>query len=437
MQSDLNFDKVQFANRRAFPIHAEYGADGEWTSTGIGFEEYSRMQTAQRAVAPCRRMETPSWAVNDTQLRELLVEFLEERASNGRTTQTGTLAERLANAQKKLVANCEKQLVPIIDRLCKKLVTLKGTTPLTQETQNQIRRLEQQIENLDTRLRFESKDGGAALAVGVAFYYFRVGLDSVGTAKQLGIKPPHARQIVYRLRQTWAKLERWRQDPSTRPLPRAPKSPKSEARPKRPPQPKHSRQPKRQPVDVERGALLLAQGHARTDAALHLGVTLDRLRFALTKAGLYTSRFQKKNVVGIKEVINRQQTTKERHVAIAEKLATENGGIIPSCGWLRANGFGLTYVFLRKHPDWFAHLPRDRAKPGPKAYPNTFNAERAVRLFRMGMPVSKIALAFGYPPQHGNNRVRAALIGAGVYRAEKSRAATQSKARLESIALTN
>src|SRR6185312_4187785 len=97
--------EIQFANRHAFPVHAEYGADHEWTSTGIGFEEYSRMQTVTRSVAPGRQLETPSWAVNDAQLRELLVAFLEERAFNGRTgLQTGTLVERFANAQSKLVA---------------------------------------------------------------------------------------------------------------------------------------------------------------------------------------------------------------------------------------------------------------------------------------------------------------------------------------------
>jgi hypothetical protein len=389
--------EIQFANRRAFPVHAEYGADHEWTSTGIGFEEYSRMQTSVRAVAPGRQLETPSWAVNDAQLRELLVAFLEERAFNGRTgQQTGTLTERLANAQKRLIAMCEKTLVPTIDRLCQRLVSLKRGTPLTQDAQKQIQQLENQIENLDTRLRFEQKDGGASLTIGVAFYYFRVGLDSVGTAERLGIKPPHARQIVWRLRNTWAKLEGWRLDPSSRPVPKTPK-PKPELKPKRP------------PVDIQRAAELLAQRHTLKDAAMLLGVSRGCLRAALTKAGLRQPRFQKK------KVISRQQATQERYVAVVERLASANGGKIPTCGWLRANGYGLTYVFLRKHADWFAHLARDRAKTGPKAYPNTFNAERAVQLYRMGMSVSRIALMFGYPPQHGNNRVRRALIVAGGY----------------------
>jgi hypothetical protein len=153
-----------------------------------------------------------------------------------------------------------------------------------------------------------------------------------------------------------------------------------------------------------------------------LGVSQGRLRIALAKAGLYRARFQKKKVVGAKEVINRQQTTKERYVSIVETLARENGGRIPTCGWLRANGYGLAYVFIRKHPDWFAHLSRERAKTGPGRFTNTFNAERAVRLYRTGMSVTKIALMFGYPPQHGNNRVRRALIAAGMYPEKKNRA---------------
>jgi hypothetical protein len=176
------------------------------------------------------------------------------------------------------------------------------------------------------------------------FFYYRVGFDSVGTAKQLSIKPPQVRQTLWRLRNTWAKLELWGQNPSKRPMPKPPK-------PKRIPQ--------RPPVDVERGALLLAQRHTLKDAAKLLGVSRGGLRVALTKAGLYQPRVIKK------KTIHRQQTTKERYVAVVEKLASENGGKIPTCGWLRAHGLGLTYVFLRKHPDWFAHLARDRAKTGP------------------------------------------------------------------------
>jgi hypothetical protein len=396
MQSETQ----QFANRRSFPVHAEFGADHEWHSTGIAFEDFARMRTAQRAVAPNRQLETPTWAVNNTQLRELLVAFMEERAFPHKAgLQTGSLAERLANAQKKIIENSKKTLIPTIDRLCARLVSLKRSTPLTQDAQKQITQLENQIENIDTRLRFEAKDGGASLALGVAYFYFRLGNDSVAVGKQLGAKPPHIRQVVWRLRQTWAKLERWRLDPSTRPVAKAPK-------PKR-------TQPKRPPVDVERGAALLEQRHTLADAAILLGVSRGRLRAALAKAGLRAVAHK------TKAVPIRPKTARERHVSIAEKLATENGGKIPTCGWLRANGHSTTYVFLRKHGDWFAHLARERAKTGPGAYKTTFDAARAVRLFKMGMSVAQIAVTFGYPPEHGNNRVRRALQVAGMYPEKK------------------
>jgi hypothetical protein len=352
MRVFMPINETQFASQRSFPVHAEFGADHEWHSTGIDFSDYSRMQTSARAVAPGRQLETPSWAVSDTQLREVLVAFLEERAFHSRAgLQTGTLAERLANAQKKIIADCQK-LIATIDSLCARLVLLKRSTPLTQEICTRIRNLEIQIEALDTRLRFEQRDGGASLVTGIVFFYYRVGFCSVGTAKQLSIKPPQVRQTLWRLRNTWAKLELWAQNASKRPVPKPPK-------PKRIPQ--------RPPVDVERGALLLAQRHTFTDAAMLLGVSRGRLRIALAKAGLYQPRFQKK------KAISRPQTAREHHVSIAERLAAENGGRIPTCGWLRANGHGTTYVVLRKHPDRFAHLPRERAKTGPGRHTNSFN----------------------------------------------------------------
>jgi hypothetical protein len=80
-----------------FPVHAEYGADGQWQSTGVSYEDYARMSVHQHKLAPWRRIETPSWAVNDSHLRELLVAFMEERAQF-RAPTSGTLTERLAIA---------------------------------------------------------------------------------------------------------------------------------------------------------------------------------------------------------------------------------------------------------------------------------------------------------------------------------------------------
>jgi hypothetical protein len=186
------------------PVHAEYSADGEWQSTGISFSDYGRMSVHQHKLASCRRIETPSWAVNDSHLRELLVAFMEERAQF-RAPISGTLTERLATAQKKIIA-ATARLIATIDKLCARYVELKRTVPFTPEIAKQATNLSRQIETLDTRLRFESKDGGLALVCGVIYRYYRLGLDSVGVGKELFIKPPSVRQIIWRLSKTWERL---------------------------------------------------------------------------------------------------------------------------------------------------------------------------------------------------------------------------------------
>jgi hypothetical protein len=304
------------------PVHAEYGADGEWKSTGIAFSDYARMSVQQHKLAPWRRLETPSWAVNDSQLRELLVAFMEERAFN-RAAQPGTFAERLANAQKKIIADCS-ELTKTIDRLCTRFVELKRTVPFTPEIAKQATNLAQQIETLDTRLRFESNDGGLAMICGVVYRYYRLGLDSVGVGKELGIKPPHCRQIVWRLSKTWEKL------------------------------------------------------HPSSSTPQPTGRHLEARR---------------------------------KHIAIAEKLAAENGGYIPSCRWMQANGYGATYDFLRQHTEAFEHLKRSpRAKPQRKKPVQTTaelsaaidrrrvkpeEAERALALYKSGLKGASIAAVLG------------------------------------------
>ena len=45
-----------------------------------------------------------------------------------------------------------------------------------------------------------------------------------------------------------------------------------------------------------------------------------------------------------------------------------------------------------------------------------FNVARIVKLYKAGKNVSQIAQTIGYPAGHGNNRTRAALEKAGVYK---------------------
>jgi hypothetical protein len=55
-------------------------------------------------------------------------------------------------------------------------------------------------------------------------------------------------------------------------------------------------------------------------------------------------------------------------------------------------------------------------------YPKVkFNVKRIVRLYKAGKNLSQIAQAVGYPAGHGQNRTRAALVFAGVYKKPASK----------------
>jgi hypothetical protein len=197
MQTALAFDQHQFQGRRQHPVHANFIA-GEWQSTGIAFEDYSRCNTQNHKSSNERRLPTPDWAVNDAKLRELLVVHLERRAGI-RKKQPGTQAERLARATEKLKASA-LPMIAIIKSLNHEYVTLKRRDP----RHPRLRKLEIQIENLDTQLRLITRP--AEVLIGVVYYYYRARLDSVGTGLALGIKPPAVRQALLRLRRTWERM---------------------------------------------------------------------------------------------------------------------------------------------------------------------------------------------------------------------------------------
>jgi len=51
-----------------------------------------------------------------------------------------------------------------------------------------------------------------------------------------------------------------------------------------------------------------------------------------------------------------------------------------------------------------------------KRYPKVLNRARILRAYRAGKCVAEIARLAGYPKGHGQNRVRALLTKAGVYK---------------------
>src|SRR5579863_3541369 len=102
-----------------YPVSAEYSPN-EITSPGLAYEDLSRIQVQTHKLATYRN-ETPTWALNDKMLREVIARYVEARA---RCFSKGTPAERLELAQRVLSAQ-RPQLVATIGRLSTKYVALK------------------------------------------------------------------------------------------------------------------------------------------------------------------------------------------------------------------------------------------------------------------------------------------------------------------------
>lgn len=215
-----------------FPVSAHFTMDG-WISTGISYDDYRGMGLTKRKHTAERRLPTPQWAINDPQLRRLIVQFMEERAGLRKKKQKGGLKQRLARAQAKIVRR-RPAMMDVLSRLCKLYVHVKKFGAYPDKTEVEIaalaahinglatpsmyaehnkeivdskraRDLEIEIEGLDTYLRI-TENGGAGFIVAIVYLYYRVGMDSVGVGAELGLKPPHVRQTLWRLHDCWESM---------------------------------------------------------------------------------------------------------------------------------------------------------------------------------------------------------------------------------------
>lgn len=244
MSNSTSFDPHAFAGKRSHPVSATITATG-WLSNGVSFDDYSRMSTQTRRTSGERRLPTPLWAMNNPMLRRVLIHFMEERAfskkertnsaflkrvdDSGDKIKLG-LKERLERAKAKIATKRPAAIV-VLNRLCGEYVEIKtkglkpGMTDAEwnesknqpfmnfaegearyQDEQKRLRQLEIEIEGIDTYLRI-SENGGADIIAAIVYLYYRTGLDSVGVGSELGLKPPHIRQTLWRLHQTAKKLE--------------------------------------------------------------------------------------------------------------------------------------------------------------------------------------------------------------------------------------
>jgi hypothetical protein len=190
------------------PVEVHYTGSGI-QSTGIDWADYGRMTTHRKKLESGRKLPTPEWVNNNTIVREVLVLFMEERAhlvlcgkkgtmyeNTLRGAREGTLNDRLDRAHKTMLERQRPKIEANLQRLCARWAT---------EAAEKKARLTILIENADTQLRIIER--GAAVFLGVLHYTYRMGMDSVAVAAELGLKPPHVRQILYRLKQAHEMIE--------------------------------------------------------------------------------------------------------------------------------------------------------------------------------------------------------------------------------------
>jgi hypothetical protein len=214
------FDKHAFAIRRTKAVSQ---------TTGISFQDFSRMHVHRREKVQERRLPTPKWAVRDDYLRELIVTYLEERFYVKPNTVL-FLTERLkiARAAAEHYAPYKRQLLEDwledYHSLCVNgrkdltdqeaitayvnLRAIGGQLPLDADVAREylagkkIHDLEIQIQNIDTDIVLTER-GHAEVIAAIVYLYYRLGWDSVTVAEQLQLKSPHVRQVLARLHSTW------------------------------------------------------------------------------------------------------------------------------------------------------------------------------------------------------------------------------------------
>src|SRR5262249_18676950 len=191
--SSLNFDPHQFAGRRFRAVEAHATRDG-WESTGISFSDYqSGMHTHGRKTQRQRKLETPSWARNTSELRETILRFCERRLylrTHGKLTEQSELTyeQRLANIREAELQMAKKKFEPALRRLIERQVTDKSP------------KLQIQVQNIDSQIQL-CRRGNAAIAARIVQLYHGCGYTSVEVAEEMRLHPPLVRQTLARLDQ--------------------------------------------------------------------------------------------------------------------------------------------------------------------------------------------------------------------------------------------
>jgi hypothetical protein len=183
--SKPSFDRCQFAGRRAKAVSAE---------SHISFSDFGSMHVTKRQIQQVRRLETPSWAMEDAKLGEAVLAYLENRfrIRDGH----GSNFERLARIDEKA-----RQGLPWMRRTLKRLlIRYHDWCKWRRKSQERIDKLEVQITHMHSEILLLER-GVAAKVTCAVWLYFRCGWNSVEIAHELNVKAPSVRQWLARVRE--------------------------------------------------------------------------------------------------------------------------------------------------------------------------------------------------------------------------------------------
>jgi hypothetical protein len=188
----MHFDNHQFQTPKA---PWKYGAQ-----TGLEYVDFAfHGMHVQHKPQASKHYRAPIWAMDDGELKLLVARFLENRA--GIEPIDASIPDRITRAEEELKSR-RPQMFERLDRLSHRYVELKRAGG----NQKLIRKLEIQIQVVDTQLVILDKSP-AAMVTAIVYLYWRAHADSVGVGLQLGLTPWMVRTTLTRLKHLWEKFQ--------------------------------------------------------------------------------------------------------------------------------------------------------------------------------------------------------------------------------------
>jgi hypothetical protein len=160
------------------------------------------MHVSRRVQQMTRRLPTPGWALDDKALGLAALHYCERRLflKHGEYL---TLRERLAR-----VSDAARwAMLPLRKSLTKLLCLYYEWAASKSVSAARLRRLEIQVHNTESTILLLERNL-MAVALAVAFSFWRLGWDSVAIAENFKLNPPAVRMMLYRIRAAAEKAAR-------------------------------------------------------------------------------------------------------------------------------------------------------------------------------------------------------------------------------------